>query len=357
GKVILLYGARQVGKTTLCQELLKKHKGIYLHCEINQVNSILQSKEVTNILNLFENQKLVILDEAQVIPNIGYILKLIHDLHPDIQIIATGSSSFDLANKAGEPLVGRSTTFTLFPLAIKEVINSVGYLKFLENIDMYLTFGLMPGVVDSANKAQSLDNLTSGYLYKDILSHEQLKNPHLLNQILKALAFQVGNLVSLREIASLLGTTHNTVLKYIELLEKTFVIYRLFSYKKNLRNELNSAFKVYFWDTGFRNWLIGNTTLPGLRSDKGALWENFCVNERIKYSSYNNEYQQFYFWRSYSGAEIDLVETKDDLVNVFEIKYSPKKSNKKFPKSFIETYLPQQKKIITKANIQEIIEK
>jgi uncharacterized protein len=356
GKTILLYGARQVGKTTLCQEILKKHDGIYLHCEVNQVNSILQTKEIGNILNLFENKKLVVLDEAQVIPNIGSVLKLIYDLHPEIQIIATGSSSFDLANKTGEPLVGRSVILTLFPLSMQEIIDSVGYLKFLENIDSYLAFGLMPGVVAAENKLQALANLTEGYLYKDILNYEQLKNPQLLNKILKALAFQLGNLVSLREIANLLGTTHHTVLRYVELLEKTFVIYRLNSYQKNLRNELNSAFKVYFWDLGFRNWLVDNTDLPDLRLDKGALWENFCINERIKYSSYKNEYKQFYFWRIYSGSEIDLVEVKNSQINIFEMKYNPKKSGVKFPKLFLETYNVKDKKVITKGSINEMIE-
>jgi uncharacterized protein len=355
GKIILLYGARQVGKTTLCKEILKKHLGIYLHCETNQVNTILQSKEVKNILNLFENKKLVILDEAQVIPNIGSILKLVYDLHPDIQIIATGSSSFDLANKTGEPLVGRSITLTLFPFSIQEIIESIGYLNFLESIDSYLSFGLMPDVINSKNKMQTLTNLTQGYLYKDIISHEQLKNPQLLNKILKALAFQVGNIVSLREIANLLDTTHNTINRYIELLEKTFVIYRLTSYKKNLRNELNSSFKIYFWDLGFRNWLVDNTDLPDGRIDKGAIWENFCINERIKYLNYTNQYKQFYFWRLYSGQEIDFLEVKNNQINIFEIKYSSKKNNTKFPNIFLQTYEVNKSLIITKDNVTELI--
>jgi uncharacterized protein len=355
GKVILLYGARQVGKTTLCKEILAEQDGVYLHCESNVVNAILQTKDINNIVNMFEGKKLVVLDEAQIIPDIGSILKLLFDLHPDIQIIATGSSSFDLANKTGEPLVGRSITLTLYPLSAQELIDNLGYVKFLENIDSYLAFGTMPAVINAVNKEQVLAGLTDGYLYKDILNHELIKNPQLLTKILKALAYQIGNLVSLREIANLLDTTHNTVIRYVELLEKTFVIYRLNSYNSNLRNELNSSFKVYFWDLGFRNWLINDTSIPELRKDKGQIWENYCISERKKFLDYNLQFKQVFFWRTYSGQEIDLVELKNNQYKIFEIKYNPKKSQVKFPTSFIDSYNVIDKQVITRANIQDLL--
>jgi uncharacterized protein len=330
GSVILLYGARQVGKTTICKQIVSENGGIYLHCETNLVSSVLASKNIDNILNIFENKKLVVLDEAQTITGIGSILKLLYDTHPEIQIIATGSSSFYLANKTGEPLVGRSLTYNLYPLSVAEIIEHDGFNSFYNKLDTYLQYGLMPGVVNSENKEQILSSLTTGYLYKDILTFENVKNPDLLNKILKTLALQVGSQVSLREIASLLQTTHQTVQRYIELLEKTFVIYRLKPFSKNLRNEINSGFKVYFYDIGFRNWLIDNTNLIDNRADKGGLWENFCINERLKDIDYNDLYSRAYFWRTYDGLEVDLLEVRNENIQFGRLNIIQKKQILKY---------------------------
>ena len=340
-EIILLFGARRTGKSTLLKLLADKFgKMKILNCESPDVYDALNEINIPKIKALFDDNKIIAFDEAQTIPEIGKILKLLFDENENnIQFIATGSSSFELSNKTGEPLTGRNISFNLFPLSIKEISTKKGWQFFVENLNEFLVFGSYPGVVDLSAKEKRLKllSLTSDYLFKDIFKFEQLKNPEILRKLLKAIALQVGNLVSFQELASLLGVSKQTIARYLDLLEKSFIIFRLGSFSGNLRNELRKRHKYYFYDTGIRNAVLNNFAGMNERADAGAIWENYCVVEIIKANNYKQLFSNFYFWRTYDGAEIDLVEEIDGSITAYEFKWNPGRKAK-LPASFADKY-------------------
>ncbi len=341
GKTIILYGARQVGKTTLVQNILKNfgNEGRYLNCEILSIEENLKIPEPERLKAFLGNYRLIVLDEAQNIPNIGRILKILNDSFPEIQIIATGSSSFDLATKAVEPMTGRALFFILYPLSALELKEENDWFYFESKIETLLRFGSYPEIfLSNENEALlKLNTLASSYLYKDLLKYNGIKKTSILKNLLISLALQIGNEVSYNELAIKLGINSITVQKYLDLLEQCFVIFRLHSFSRNLRNEITKSLKVYFYDLGIRNSLVQNFNTLSLRNDIGALWENFCVVERLKSNSSLNRNVNYYFWRTYSQKEVDYVEEFDGKIIGYEFKFSGKQKSKQI-KEFKETY-------------------
>ena len=356
-KIIIIYGARQVGKTTLLKQLEEKlnQKVLWLNGDEPDIRDALSNASSTQIKLVIGNNKVVFIDEAQRIKNIGLTLKLIIDNFPDIQVVATGSSAFELADEIKEPLTGRKFEFFLYPLSIEEIIEKIGFLETKRHLNFILKFGLYPEIFTTPEMAKDLLlSLSDSYLYKDILINEGIKKPYLLTKILQALALQIGSEVSFTEIAQLVGTDKNTVEKYINLLEKTFVIFRLNALSKNLRNEIKKGKKFFFWDIGIRNALISNFNEPNLRPDIGGLWENFVITERIKYLSNNGIHANFYFWRSSATQkEIDFIEEVDGKLRVFEIKWTKKKA--KLPLAFKKNYEIAEFTTISKENFWEFV--
>ncbi|MFC2080768.1 ATP-binding protein [Bacteroidota bacterium] len=357
-EIIILYGARQVGKTTLLREILKeKRNAIILNCELPTVADILESKDLSQIKALFEDNSIIALDEAQKITNIGSILKLVYDELPQYKLIATGSSSFELASRISEPLTGRNIKFRLYPLSLNEVKQRWNWLWINENFNNLIIYGTYPGIMDLSvsDKQSKLSELASDYLFKDVLMYENIKNPALIRKLLKALALQTGSQVSYNELSGLLGVSRATIEKYTDLLEKNFVIYSLPSYSSNLRNEIKKSRKFFFYDTGIRNALIGDFKPLENRVDAGALWENFCISQRIIFNSVAKSSANTYFWRTYDGAEIDLVEEYNGSLSAFEFKMKLKGKGR-IPESFVTKYEPVKTKIISPSNLFELLD-
>jgi len=359
-KVIIIYGARQVGKSTLLTLLQETEKNmLILSCEQLVVAEALESKNLNRIKLLFDSAEIVALDEAQSINDIGLILKLIHDDKSFKQkIIATGSSSFDLSNKITEPLTGRNIKIQVYPYSIDELFENQSATEVFNELDSLLIYGMYPEIfnLEEDKKAFFLQNLSSDYLYQDVLQHERLKNSHDILKLLKALALQIGSEVSYNELGNTLGLASKTVEKYIDLLQKNFILVQLNSYSKNIRNELKKSKKIYFIDLGLRNALISNFNTLDNRMDIGMLWENFCVIERIKANAQKERVRNLYFWRTYDQAEIDLIEEYDGALDIYEFKYNPKKKKIKFPKSFVAAYPVRKQTVITKGNFEELRE-
>lgn len=356
-EIILLYGPRQSGKTTLLNMMFDPDPdALVLNCERPDVADILESKNLSRIKLIFGEKKIIALDEAQKIRDIGPLLKLIYD-DPSFhqKIIATGSSSFELANTISEPLTGRNVKFLLLPLSIGELSEAKGWLWVYENLSQLLIFGFYPGIIDVTGdfKTRKLFELASDYLFKDVLIHENLRNPSLLRKLLKLLALQVGSQVSFHELSKTLAVSSKTIEKYADLLEKSFVIFSIPSYSRNQRSEIKKSRKFYFYDLGIRNALITNFNDPDSRTDTGAVWENFCVLERLKYNLVNQPFANLYFWRTYDGAEIDLIEEAGDKLNIYEFKWNGK-SNARFPKSFLDNYPVNSAKLVSKENFHEL---
>lgn len=357
-EIIILIGARQVGKSTLMQILLQNGLKInILNCENPIVADILQSRNSNEIRSLFgEENNIVALDEAQDIPNIGKILKFIYDdKKVKHKIIATGSSSFDLSTKVGEPLTGRNLKFNLYPLSIDEIMQGKQWLEMLELLPSLLVYGAYPGIIDLPvnEKTKKLLTLSSDYLFKDIYKFEQVRNPEILRKLVKALAMQIGNLVSVNELANLCSTSTITIERYLDLLEKSFVIFKLGSFSKNLRNELKKSRKYYFYDLGIRNAVLNNFVRLEQRTDIGALWENFCIVEYMKTLEYAGQSSNLYFWRTYDGAEIDLIEEREGKLYTFEFKWNEKK-NASPPKSFSDKYTVEEFTVINRRNFNKL---
>lgn len=353
-KIIILYGARQVGKTTLSQFLVEKYQGLYLNCENLNVKELFSSRNPEKILNSIGEKNFIVLDEAQKIPEIGEILKLLIDTYPEKQFLVTGSSSFDLANQTAEPLTGRKITFTLYPLALSELTQNK--LTLHSRLEDFLLYGLYPDIIQSEGyekKRVKLDELAGDYLYKDVLEFENLKRSDLLHKLLQALALQIGNEVSYHELAVLLQASQETIQRYIQLLEKSFVIYRLSSFSRNLRKELGKKVKIFFYDLGIRNSLLQNFTPLHLRSDLGALWENFCINERKKMWQIKMQKTNQYFWRTYDQKEVDLVEERDGKLYGYEFKWGDKIP--KAPKDWLKTYENASYEVINRENYWEFV--
>lgn len=356
-EILILYGARQVGKTTLVKQLssLVPDSEIF-NCELSFVADTIESKDLTRIKALFGEIKIAFLDEAQKILNIGNVLKLIYDELPQYQVIATGSSSFELANKIVEPLTGRNFKFRMYPLSISEIKKEKSWLWLNENINDLIVYGTYPGLIDLpvSEKIQKLHELSSDYLFQDILAYDNIKNPSILKKLLKAIALQIGSQVSVNELSKLLGISRQTVEKYLDLLEKSFVITAVSSLSTNKRNEIRKSRKYYFLDLGIRNAVINNFTPVANRTDIGAVWENFCVIERLKWLNINQLNTTIYFWRTYDGAEIDLVEEYDGKIKAFEFKWKQKRKTK-IPDSFSKAYPLTDFNIVTIEDIHKLI--
>ena len=340
-KVVLIFGARRVGKTVLIRQLINNFDGktMLLNGEDYGTLALLEERSIANYRHLLEGVDLLAIDEAQNIPEIGSKLKLIVDEIEGIRVIASGSSSFDLLNKAGEPLVGRSTQFYLTPFSHKEIALNETVLETRQNLESRLIYGSYPEVItlDSfERKTDYLRDIVGAYLLKDILAIDGLKNSGKMKDLLRLIAFQVGSEVSYEELGKQLGMSKNTVEKYLDLLSKVFVVYRLGAYARNLRKEVTKAGKWYFYDNGIRNAIIGNFNPLSIRQDVGALWENYLISERIK-ANYNEGLgKEFYFWRTYDCQEIDLIEENSDTLTALEFKWGNKNPN--VPAIFKETY-------------------
>ncbi|MCF8379032.1 MAG: ATP-binding protein [Bacteroidales bacterium] len=356
-KAIIIYGARQTGKTTLVRHIVNNISQEYLWLSGDDINvrEQLSIHSVVHLKALFGKYKLVVIDEAQYVRNIGLTLKLITDNLPDIQVIATGSSAFELANALNEPLTGRKWEYYLYPFSYRELNNFYGIIDEKGLLSHRLIYGSYPEVVTSqADKVEILNLLTSSYLYKDLFIHEQVKKPQILEKLVRALAFQVGSEVSYNELAKTIGADFQTVERYIDLLEKAYIVFRHYSLSRNLRNEIKKGRKIYFYDNGIRNAVIGNLLPVSSRNDIGALWENYVVSERLKYLSYNRIYNKQYFWRTHAQQEIDYIEEWQGKIFAYEIKWNPK-AKVRFPKSFITAYPDHVLSKITPDTIAEFL--
>ncbi len=342
-KVMLIYGPRRVGKTLLLREIYNEFRGekLLLNGESSDTVRMLADRSISNYKHLFRGISLLAIDEAQHIPEIGMKLKLMVDEIPGLAIIATGSSSFDLQNQAGEPLVGRSTRFMLTPFSIKEINKQQPTFKTITNINQYLVYGFYPELttIDSgAEQARYLTDIVDSYLLRDILAIDGVKNAQKMHDLLRLVAYQVGSEVSTDELGKQLGVSRNTAERYLDLLQKVFVLYRLGGYSKNLRKEVVKSSKWYFQDNGIRNAVLNDFRPFADRSseERGALWENFIIGERMKRKHNNLSNINLYFWRTYDQQEIDLIEEDGEIITAYEIKSG--KKNPKIPKAFANAY-------------------
>lgn len=357
-RVIVIYGPRRCGKTTLINKFLEKINQRYLLVtgEDIFIQEYLSSQSVEKLKEFIGKNRLLVIDEAQKIKNIGLNLKLIVDNIKDIKIIATGSSSFDLAQNIGEPLTGRKYVLKIFPLAQIEIKEIEEIFQTKANLENRLIYGSYPEIIVSNNNTERekyLKEIINSYLYKDILELEGLKHSNKIVRLLQLLAFQIGKEVSFNELGNQLGMSKNTVEKYLDLLEKTFVVYQLPGFSRNLRKEISKNSRYYFFDLGIRNALINNFNSLKLRDDAGMLWENYIINERIKKQEYSEIFANNYFWRTYDGKEIDFIEERKGKLYGYEIKWQSKKI--KPPKDWLETYKNAEYEIINKDNYLKFI--
>jgi len=353
GKAIIVVGARQVGKTTLLKSLLADKEYLFLDADDPSTRSLLQSPTTEQIRTILGQYKYVFLDEAQRIPGIGLTLKIITDQFKGVQLFVSGSSSFDLGNVLNEPLTGRKWEYELFPISWEEYENKIGLVKAEQQVENRLLFGLYPEVLNNqGNERETLKNLVNSYLYRDISAFSYIRKPEILDQLLQALALQVGSEVNYNELSQLIGINKITVQRYIDVLEKGYIVFRLNSFSRNLRNEIKQNRKIYFYDNGIRNMIIGDFKPLNLRLDKGALWENFLVSERRKQNIYNDTFAKMYFWRTKQQQEIDFVEEKDGSISAYEFKWNKIKT--KFPKIFLDTY-DTSGVVIDRSNFREFV--
>ena len=356
-KAIIIMGARQVGKSTLLNTLLSSRDDVlWMNGDDPDIQQLFSQMTSTRIRALLGNYHILVIDEAQRIPDIGLRLKLITDQVKGVQVIATGSSSFELANKVNEPLTGRKREFRMFPLSFAEMVGHSNLLEELRLLPHRLVYGYYPEVVSNPGKERTiLKELTDSYLYRDILSLDGIGKPDKLTRLLQALAYQIGSLVSYNEVGQLVGLDPKTVERYVDILEKSYVIFRLGSFSRNLRNELKSSRKIYFWDLGIRNAVIGNLAQVENRTDTGALWENFCIVERMKQLSYQGSFAHSWFWRTQLQREIDYIEEVDGELSAYEFKWSNHKSNTRCPSSFQTAYPNAPYKVVTPQSVDEFI--
>jgi uncharacterized protein len=357
-KAIIIYGPRQVGKTTLVKQIMQSinEKSIYLNCDEIDVRQSLEGKTSTQLKGMIGDAKIVVLNEAQRVESIGIVIKLLVDKYEDIQVIATGSSSFDLASGTRESLTGRYFEYNLYPLSEQELVSKEDNQDLIRRLEEKMLYGTYPDVYTQANfadKIRALSLITNSYLFKDILNLANIRGSNTLYDLLQLLALQIGNEVSYSELANKLEIDKETVKRYIDLLEKTFVVFRLRAFSRNIRNEINKNVKVYFYDLGIRNSLINNFNSLDKRTDKGGMFENYVITERIKYNSYQQNLVNCYFWRTYNMQEIDYIEESGGLLSPVEIKWS--KSKVKTPKSFVESYNTAELKVINHDNYLEFV--
>lgn len=357
GRIIILYGARQVGKTTLVKKIIDNvpESSLFLNCDEPDVREALTDKTSTELKQFIGNSGLVVIDEAQRIKNIGLTLKLLVDNFPSVQVIATGSSSFELSNNIKEPLTGRKFEFYLYPISITEISQIYSDIEIKRLLENMMRFGMYPKVVTSATTEmrQIISEIAESYLFKDFLEYQNLKKPELLEKLLQALALQIGNEVSYSELASLLGADKITIEKYIHLLEKAFIVFPLKPFSRNLRKEIGKRRKIYFFDLGIRNSIIINFNSLNLRNDVGALWENFLLIERMKFNASMERQVNQYFWRTYEKKEIDLVEESVGILTGYEFKWG--KGRAKAPNDFLITYSGSSIHLINQDNFLDFI--
>lgn len=357
-KVLLLIGARQIGKTTLLKQVLQNctEKSLWLNADESDIKRKLENATTsTQLLQLFGNAKLIVIDEAQQVEDIGLKLKLVIDTNPELQIIATGSSAFELLQKSNEPLTGRKKEYHLYPISFSEMVRHTSLLTEQRLLENRLIYGSYPEVINNpGNEKEVLKEITNSYLYKDVLRYDGIKKASLIDKLLVALALQVGSEVSYNELAKTIGNINSTTVeKYVDLLEKAFVVYKLPALSRNLRNEIKKGKKIYFYDNGIRNAIINNFNPLALRNDKGALWENFLISERMKKNSYAKHYCNTYFWRTFDQAEVDYIEEYDGALHVFEFKW--KTNNKKVPASLLNSYTVNSTAIVDTDNYEGFV--
>lgn len=338
GKAIIIVGPRQVGKTTLIKKIIETREYLFLDADDPTVRNLLNNPNTEQLKSIIGKNKIVFIDEAQRIENIGITLKIITDQFKEVQLLVSGSSAFDLGSKINEPLTGRKWEYQLFPFSWKELEDNIGFVKAEQQLELRLIYGMYPDVVNNTgHETEVLKQLADSYLYKDILSFSNIRKPEILEKLLQALALQIGNEVSYNELSQLLGIDKNTVSNYVDILQKAYVIFKLKSFSKNLRNEIKTNQKIYFFDNGIRNMILGNFNQLSLRQDTGALWENFLLSERFKKLSYENSLAKPYFWRTVQQQEIDYVEELAGKITGYEIKWNAK-AKVKANKIFRETY-------------------
>lgn len=354
GKAIILIGPRQVGKTTLIKSIIENKKHLFLDGDDPTIRTLLNSPNTEQLKAIIGHHNLVFIDEAQRIENIGLTLKIITDQFKEVQLLVSGSSAFELKNLTHEPLTGRKWQYHLFPISWQEFEAHENYVKAVQQLEQRLLYGMYPDVINNlGNEKDILKNLSESYLYKDILAFHNIKKPEILEKLLLALAYQVGQEVSYNELSQLLGIDKNTVSSYIDILENNYVIFRLPSFSKNLRNEIKRNQKIYFYDNGIRNTIIADFRPLEMRQDKGAIWENFLISERLKANNYSQKVSKSYFWRTTQQQEIDYVEVENEHINAFEFKWNSK-VKAKIPKTFENTY-GAKVLIINKENFRRFI--
>ncbi|NIA23698.1 MAG: AAA family ATPase [Proteobacteria bacterium] len=357
GKVVIVLGARQVGKTTLINMLLNdiKEPFIYLNGDEFDVRELLSQTTSTRLRNIIGKKKIVFIDEAQRIEDIGITLKLFVDVIKNVQVIATGSSPFEFANRTKEPLTGRKYEFTLFPLSFSEMVSHHGILEELRLLEHRLVFGYYPEVVvKEGEEKEILRSIADSYLYKDILAMGLIKKPILLEKLLKAVALQIGSEVSFNELGQLIGADKETIDRYIDLLEKNFVLFRLPAFSRNVRNEIKKGKKIYFYDNGIRNAVISNFNFVKNRDDTGHLYENFLISERRKFLNNNGITANMYFWRTIQQQEIDYIEERNGKIFAYEFKWN-KRARGTFPKTFVKAYPDAELRLVTPDNFEEFV--
>lgn len=356
GKAIIVFGARQVGKTTMLKNMLKEREDVlWMNGDEQDIRNLFENISSTRLKAIIGKNNIVVIDEAQRITDIGIGIKLITDNFPNVQVFATGSSSFDLSNKVREPLTGRKFEYYMFPLSFAELVEYNGLLEEKRLLAHRLIYGSYPDVVNNIGDERIvLNELADSYLYKDILMFDKIKKSEKLVKLLQALAYQIGSEVSYNELAQTCGIDPKTVESYVQLLEQSYIIFRLGSFSRNLRNELKFARKIYFWDCGIRNAIIGNYQEPEARLDTGALFENYIISERIKKLKYEKSYAQSYFWRTSAKQEIDYIEDIDGKISAFEFKWNPKRKAT-VPLSFARSYSDAEFKVVTRDNYDEFL--
>ncbi|WP_443938055.1 ATP-binding protein [Pedobacter sp. MW01-1-1] len=357
GKAIIITGARQVGKSTLFRQIIKKTDQPYLslNCDEAEVRATLEDASIERLKSIIGSNKIMLIDEAQRVKSIGLTLKLIVDNIPDVQLLVTGSSSLDLATGTKEPLTGRKFDYNLYPFSIEELAQKNGLLAEEQALERRLIFGSYPDAVNyPGEEKELLLNLSDSYLFKDILALTGIRKPSQLEKLVQALALQIGSEVSYHELGQLIGADKQTVERYIDLLEQCFVVFRLNAFSRNLRNEIKKSKKIYFYDTGIRNALIQNFNPLKLRLDAGALFENYIISEYIKANKNNRKLAKYYFWRSFQQQEIDLIEEIDGELNAIEIKWNDTKKVK-FPSTFTDNYSVKQTLVINKKNYSNFL--
>ena len=357
GKAIMIYGARQVGKTTLIMAIQQETAvpSIYLNCDEPDIRRSLSDKTSTELKMLIGNNQLVLIDEAQRVGTIGLTLKLLIDTAPDIQVIATGSSAFELSSRIEEPLTGRKREFRLYPFSLTELGQTYSPLEVRRIVERCMIFGLYPEIINAPEAAETaLREIVRSYLYKDMLALQQIRNSEALERLVQSIALQVGNEVSYNELARQVGVDKKTIESYLRVLEQSFIIFRLGSFSRNLRNELKKSRKIYFVDTGMRNAVINNLNPPDLRSDVGGLWENFVIAERMKRNHNQGRFPNAYFWRSHQKQEIDYLEELNGALSGYEIKWREKKF--KVPSEFSAAYPDCPVSLVNRENMTEFVQ-